>query len=160
MTAEYFTGIATSSPLDVTGTLGSGTSTTNTPITGIATGTLSQANEIVLGIVGISSSFSNYASNSPFTNLTASGSSTAVAWGYDIVSSTSSVTYAPQWTTARPYGANVVTFKGAAGGGSSGPPELIIGSGFYQPGSSSGCATGTLNFSCAANSALIAVVGL
>lgn len=116
MSAQYVTGIATSAPLDVTGTITTGTNTSNTTISPtVSTGTLAQASEIVFGVVGITSAFTLYSSQSPFTDLTASGASSSAAWGYDIVGATGSVAYGPKWTSARAYGANVITFKGAAG---------------------------------------------
>lgn len=111
-------GLATSSPRDISGTINTtgSPSTSGSPISpGSATGTLTQANEIVVGEIGIGGTYTgSIASNSPFTNLSVpAASSPSFGWGYDVVASTASVTYAPTWTTQRAYGANVWTFEGA-----------------------------------------------
>lgn len=123
-------GLATTTPRDVSGTINTTGSpnTSGSPISpGSATGTLTQANEIVVGEIGIGGTYTgSIASNSPFTNLSVpAASSPSFGWGYDIVAATTGVTYAPTWTTSRAYGANVWTFKGvgaaATGGPSNGP---------------------------------------
>ncbi len=116
MAAGVITGLDTTSPLDIQGAGDAGTSTTNVAITGTATGTLSQASEIVIGAIGINGNITNYAANSPFTNLTGiSGTNmTTVQLDHDIVAATTTVTHAPQWTTSRAYGENVWTFKEAS----------------------------------------------
>lgn len=115
--AIVVTGLDATAPLDVQGACTSGTNTSGAPISPtISTGTLAQANELVLGVSSINSTISAYAANSPFTTL--SGTTTAAAnidWGYDITSSTASVTSAQQWSGARAYGANVWSFKQAGG---------------------------------------------
>lgn len=106
------TGLATSSPLDVTGAGATGTGTTAS----VATGTLGQAAELVVGAAATTGSNSAYASNSPFTDLTAAAiAGDQMRWGFDIVAATTTVTYAPTWTTSRAFGANVWSFKGAGG---------------------------------------------
>lgn len=140
--ATHFAGAAVAEgnlanpPLDVQGACTSGTSTTGTPISpGIGTGTLGQASEIVFGIVGITSAFTAYASNSPFTtpnggDLTGTTANNPnIQWGYDIVSATTGVTYAPQWNTSRAYGANVWTFKESTGSASNHNGLLLRGVG-------------------------------
>lgn len=109
--AANFSGLVTSSPRDVTGP---GTSVSTVTTLSVATGTLCQASELIIGTTGIAGSFSAFNNNSPFTVLTAPTGGN-MGWGYDIVSATTSVTYAPSWTTARNAGANVYSYKAAGG---------------------------------------------
>lgn len=125
MAGYTVSGLAANTPLDVQATCQAGTSTTATPISpAVSTGALAQASELVFGAIGITNTLSSYASNSPFTNVVAGGISSATTsslqMGYDIVSATTTVSYAPSWTTSRLYGAGVWTFKAASassGGG-------------------------------------------
>ena len=106
-------GIASASPLDTqaAGTTGTGT----TP--SIATGTLGNANDIVVGFIYIAAGASD-------TFTEASGWTTGGAvvragggvlrWAYKIVSATTTQTYNPTLGTSRAYAANVMSFKRAA----------------------------------------------
>lgn len=127
LSAADVSGIATTTPLDVTGTQTTGTSTTGTTISPtVSTGTLGQANEIVFGAVSMNGSISAYLGQAPFTDFTGTvvSSNPNIQWSYDIVASTASVAYGPKWTTARPYAANVVTFKGAGAAAAASPGVL------------------------------------
>ena len=92
--AFYVTGLA-SIPTDKTAN-----SLSNTATPSVTTGTLSQANEIVFGSSFNEDATPSYTESSGFTNLFASIASAgqAAALSYQIVSSTSSVTYAPTWS--------------------------------------------------------------
>jgi hypothetical protein len=105
--AYRVTGIDTVSPLDKTSTAASASGGDLS----VATGTLGQANEIIFGAAGgynvgtytESSGFTSLAQNSPSGNL--------LALAYDIVSSTSSVTYAPTGLPNSRSEAVVASFK-------------------------------------------------
>lgn len=78
----------------------------------LATGALASANEIVFGLTATSDSLTGFANSAGFTELAfgVSGGSNASGFGYDIVSSNASVTYAPTWTSARAAGV-MASFK-------------------------------------------------
>ena len=106
-------GLDPTAPLDVTGTTVTGTGASAT----VSTGGLSQADEIVFGMVATSGTAGAFTQATGFTAFSSIGVGTGnieTRWGYKIVSSTSSVTYNPSWATSRIYGANVYSFKAAA----------------------------------------------
>lgn len=108
--AVSITGIKSVSPLDKTNSsVGSSTSAST------ASGTLSQANEIIIAGAFVDSG-SAYAANSPFTNSYNNTNSVSQFFtlDYDIVSATTTVTHAPSWTGSAPYNAVLATFIGAA----------------------------------------------
>lgn len=114
-------GLATSSPLDVQATCQSGTSTTGVAISpAVTTGVMAQNNELVVGGIGIAGGSSGYSPGSPFAAITNSTTSTTPSAfiDYHITSTGTSAgdSYAPSWTTARPYGAGVWTFKSVSSG--------------------------------------------
>jgi hypothetical protein len=92
----------------------------------VSTGVLSNANELVVGATGINSTISGFSNNAPFNPSTGNATGNPqVQWGYDIVSSTASVTYAPTWTTARANGIEVWSFPAAAPSASA-PQTLLL----------------------------------
>lgn len=106
-------GIATASPKDVeaAGFISTGTTTPS-----IATGTLAQADELVCGYILVGSASKNdaFTQASGFTantNGTAAVPTSILRSAYQIVASTSTVTYAPVLGTSRDCDANVITFK-------------------------------------------------
>jgi len=106
------TGLLTS-PLDKVGGCSLGYSSTPS----LSTGTLSQANELVIGEVMVEGGQGQTFTEAPgFTTggNVALTSSAIIHWAYEIVSSTASVTYAPTLDTTRAYVANVYSFKGIA----------------------------------------------
>lgn len=103
--------VRASSPVDKTNSQIE-TVATNAP-PALASGTLSFTDEIVLAVTSIGGGSTGYASNSPFTGNTGTGGNFSGS-GYDIVSVTSSVSYAPTWTTARAASQALATFMGIA----------------------------------------------
>lgn len=83
----------------------------------ISTGTLAQADEIVLGFIGVASGNSDaYTESTGFTSATAQGIlADKLHFAWQIVASTASVTFAPTLGTSRGVAYNVVSFKGLAG---------------------------------------------
>lgn len=108
------TGIASPTPIDTQAAGATGTGTTPS----IATGTLAQASELVLGFIDISSghgdTFTESSGFTGFTDISASTRDLRVA--YQIVAATTTVTYAPTLGTSRNYAANVLSFAGVASG--------------------------------------------
>lgn len=109
---------ATASPLDIDALALTATSTTPS----VATGTLAQASEAILGYVMIVNGFSDtftesgggFVSGSPNAGVSAAH---ILRTANQTVAATTSVTYAPTLGTSRNWVANVVSFKfsGAAG---------------------------------------------
>jgi hypothetical protein len=103
------------SPLDVHPTCVTGSSVTTLTL---ASGTLAEADELLIGGLGTNGVISAYCSTpcTPFsTNLTAAGATTpVVSWSWFESASTASVNYVPTWTSARNAGAYVVSFKTTA----------------------------------------------
>lgn len=99
-----------SSPLDKTA---SGVGTTGATSATASTGTLSQANEIVAGCAGTYGSQA-YSGASGFTNINSRLFNYFAASDYDLVASTTSVSYTPTWASyanSEPI-ALVASFKG------------------------------------------------
>ena len=114
ISAITVSGIAVASPLDVTGTLASGTGTSAS----VATGTLGQAAELVVGVLEYINTSGTFTEATPSWNTLSGptpGSGSNIRWAYQVVNSTTGVTYNPSWGTSRAYGANVFTFKGSGG---------------------------------------------
>lgn len=126
MSAFQITGLVTSSPLDVTGTVASGSGTTTT----ITSGVLAQANEIVLSVLTTAGTAGGYTHDAAFTPLSANQQTGGDLLAIDslIVSSTSSVNSAPSWGTSRTFAGLAFSLKGAAApaGGNNG---LLLGVG-------------------------------
>lgn len=111
--AVSVSGLGLTTPLDITGAGTTGTGTSDS----IATGTLTQANEIIIAVTALSNTSAGYAPGGSFTTLTAptQGVNCTLLWSYQIVAVATTVTYAPSWTTSRTFGSNVFTFKQAGG---------------------------------------------
>lgn len=94
-----------------------GNTSAGTAAPSISTGTLAQAEEIVLGFIGVSSGNSDtYTESAGFTSATAQGILTnKLHFAYQIVAATTSVTFAPTLGTSRPVAYNAVSFKGSIG---------------------------------------------
>lgn len=108
--AGYMTGLSTG----VTDKFGHVSASSGTSVS-IATGTLTQAIEMIIGfggdISGLSSTVYNGASG--FNNLNKSSSPNGVtALDWKIVSATSTITFTPSWGSATRMGAVVASFKG------------------------------------------------
>ena len=77
----------------------------------LSSGTLAQANEILFGLVQSADNVEQTFTESPgFTNLYGAGAGFSMM-GYDTVSATTSVTYAPTLATPDAYGQVLVSFK-------------------------------------------------
>jgi hypothetical protein len=115
------TGLASSSPLDKTGNGYDSVSTVSAvPGSTLTTGTLSVANEIVVGVWGDGTgTYGTWTEDGSFTsdNFPTPGSNQNVRIAHCISSctTTSSVAYAPSWVTARVVGAQLWTFKPSGG---------------------------------------------
>lgn len=113
--AAQVSGIATSSSLDKTAS-----SNTNSTSPSVSTGTLSQSSEIVFASSSVNAGGNTcaYTEASGFTNLFKlySQSQEDCAVAYQIVSSTSSVTYNPSWSNSGGNGMEtmVASFKAAS----------------------------------------------
>ena len=127
MAAISVSGLDLSAPLDITGTINTGTGTSAS----VATGTLAQANEIVIGALSYNNTPGTFTEASGFTSLTqpTQGSNDNTRWAYQIVAATTTVTYAPSWVTSRAFGANVYTFKQAGSSSAVAPRALLLGVG-------------------------------
>lgn len=98
--AVAIAGLLRSSPVDKTNSAAG----TNNP--SVATGTLSQANEIV---IGQSERPTTYSGASGFTNLfNVTNGNAVLAADYQIVAATTTVTYAPNWTGGTVVTANMI----------------------------------------------------
>jgi len=109
-------GLDLTSPIDKNPATGSG-GTAVTTITEVTTGTLAQADELVIGATCVSAAPGAWTEDVDFTSLTTSigsGGNREIHWGYRITAATTSVGYQPSWVTARNYTANIWSFKGAA----------------------------------------------
>lgn len=80
----------------------------------ISTGTLAQNNEIIFGLTATAGNLSGFTNSAGFTELAfgIAGSGNAFGFAYDIVSSTSSVSYSPTWTNNNNVALVLVSFKG------------------------------------------------
>lgn len=123
-----FSGIATSTPLDASGTVDSNGAELNTPLTTASTGTLAQADEVAIAAWGIRDfgSLASVAVDSGFT-LTHSliPATVYLAGAYKIVSATTALQPSLTWTSAlwQVTGSGIATFK--AGGGANATPILM-----------------------------------
>jgi hypothetical protein len=107
--AAAVSGAMTTTPLDKTA---SGSAASNTVT--VASGALTLPSEIIFGGNFENNSASpTYTTPSGFTNIANvnTGGNGSIAMDYQIVSGTSSVSYAPSWSTGSSIGACVATFK-------------------------------------------------
>lgn len=111
VTAIQIPGLDTSSPLDKA--LASGVNGSGNSISGLSTGTLAFDDEIVVGIVGLNGAPGGWTESNGFASLTAAttGGSMEVHPAYEIVSSTTSVSYAPSWPTNKGNAGTLITLK-------------------------------------------------
>lgn len=115
----------TASPLDTSAHSANGTAATSATI--VSTGTLAQANEIVIGILGNATARGAIVSVTPLTIANNTNSIPSMATAQQIVAVTSSVSWTPTWTTSAIWITDIVSFKGAAAAG--GPPGTTMGVG-------------------------------
>ena len=112
-----FSGIATSTPVDQ-----SDTSNVDSTVTTIAigpTGTLSQADELAIAVVGVrleapgsSIAFTDSFTTQEFADAVSGTRHVTGGLGYKIVSATTALSNDPTWTNARMVSGCMVTFKG------------------------------------------------
>lgn len=111
VSAIRVSGILLSSPLDAApaGATGSGTSLS------ISSGVLAQPKEILVGATTLNSN-PTFTQSAGFTSVGSTlfnaGIATSASFAYQIVQSTSSVSYAPSWSSSQPYAGTLVSFKG------------------------------------------------
>lgn len=124
------TGIVTAGALDKTNS--SASASTSTPT--VTTATLSQASELVIGYVGCLN-VPTVTESSGFTTLLNFQGAGGVLLhvGYQVVSSTAAVTYAPTYSVAEQVVDLIATFKGAASGGGLFLPPSLSGIGAGGP---------------------------
>jgi hypothetical protein len=118
MAALAVSGIATSSPLDINNVNATGNSSSPSA----ATGTLAQASEIIFAILGWSTSGGTITEDTThgWTSLvTFQGNTMTLHIAYQIVSATTSVTYAPTISATREWTVQLFSFKGVAASGPS-----------------------------------------
>lgn len=122
--AAQVSGVATASPLDVTGAGQDGTNTSAS----VAAGTLGQAEEIVFGVRLTANTDGGETAAGLANALTGSDALAGnidLAWAYTITASISGPTYAPTWVTSRPFSAQVWSFKAAIAPASGGQGLLM-----------------------------------
>ena len=112
-------GVATTTPFDSTGAGGTNPTSGVSLLPSVTTGTLSQASEIVFAVAsyGQSAGAPVYTESANFTNVgiaaNTSGNEAFIALSYDIVSSTSAITYAPSLDRSASWVACAAPFTGA-----------------------------------------------
>ena len=105
-------GISVNSPLDKN----TGQANQSGASASVSTGTLSYTTELVVGAVVAGSGLSSFTESANFTSVisqTPWGASWYLDIAYDIVSSASSVSYAPSWTSSVNFATFLVSYKGA-----------------------------------------------
>lgn len=111
LTANYVTGIVLVGPVDVSAKTSNGLAAT--AAASVATGTLSQANEILFAVIGAPTTFGAVTFGGSWLAAIGAGAATpALAVGYQIVASTASVAWAPTWVNAVNYVSDLISFKG------------------------------------------------
>jgi hypothetical protein len=121
------TGAATTSPLDVSNKTQQGTAAT--AATSVSTGTLAQANEIVVGVLVGTVAIGVVTCGTGWTKLpTLSNANGSVTICVQIVAATTSVSFAPTWANTANYVTDVYSFK-AAGGATITPTRTLLGAG-------------------------------
>lgn len=102
-------GIKTSSPVDKTAV---STSAVGVTTLSFSTGTLSQANELIVGFASLAGSSGAWTPSTGWTSFTTATAARHLEW--EVVSATTTQTWNPSWVTARTYDAVIATFMGAA----------------------------------------------
>jgi hypothetical protein len=92
----------------------------------LSTGALAQANEIVFGTTSTAGSLSGLANSAGFTEIAFAPSGNAMAGAYDVVSSTSSVTYNPSWSGSITVAQVLASFKATAAGGTATASQFLL----------------------------------
>jgi hypothetical protein len=129
--AFTITGIATSNPVDVSGS--SNSSSANTQVTGVTITPTSANSEILIACVWITSAATgdNYLEDAGWNSMPTAGSTTNVllhcAW--KTVAATTPVTWAPTWTNNRSWTAIFTSFKAAGAGAPSVCTISLLGAG-------------------------------
>lgn len=100
-------GADSTAPLDVVGTFSSGTGTSATTV---ATGTLANAAELVLGAVVVSGNTSTVSASGFTALINSNAASSSAAVLYDLPAGTGSVSWSPTWTGSNAYVSNVFSF--------------------------------------------------
>lgn len=122
--AAYVTGLDAASPADTQGTPALATSASPSAS---SVNPLAQADEIAFGYVGVESGSSvTFTEAAGFTSLSSTAVSDRLNVAFKVVASTAQVTYAPTMDGSRHWGANVWTFKAAAGGGGGCAPRRAL----------------------------------
>lgn len=102
-------GLALAAALDAHNHTATGTAAS---ATSVATGTLSQANEFVLGMLGTAATAAGYTPGVGYSNYsTGNTNAPSITMSFKTVFATTSATYAPGWTTSTNYVSNIVSFK-------------------------------------------------
>jgi hypothetical protein len=111
--ATYATSAATTSPVDaIPATIQSGTSVTSA--TSISSGTLAQADELLIAWLGVGGGNTGITPGGSWTTIgrVAQGN-TSLNPAYQVVSATAAVAWAPTWSGSAGYKSQLVSFKGA-----------------------------------------------
>lgn len=83
-----------------------------TSASAVATGTLAQSAEVIVGTLATAGATSAFAPGTGFTSIGGlSQTGVSINLAYQVVASTSTVSFAPSWTTAANYANDVVSFK-------------------------------------------------
>lgn len=125
---EEWSGLATSGAVDVDN---SGANSSSTSWSSGSSGTLTNANELVVGAVYSSNPSSTLTTpGSPWTELTqvtvTNTITSKLGTAYQVVTANTAQTYSGTQSTASANAAVVVTLKEAAGGGGGGPTGLLL----------------------------------
>jgi hypothetical protein len=130
VTVMEWSGLALSSATDQTASQLNDSSVTSWSSS--ATGTTAQASEVAIGAVGAEHNGgigTITGPSSPWTNLaqqTSPGGSLAIVAGYQVLSSTGTVTYSGTQSVAAAYTAVVATFLAAAASPATTPQPLVV----------------------------------
>lgn len=123
LNAVCISGAATAAPLDVASQSANGASATSA--TTVNSGTLSQANEILIGGFVSATASNTVTCGGSYTRINTASGTPSGTMCTQIVSSTSSVSFAPTWVTSANYVTDLVSFKAAPTGGGNVPPALL-----------------------------------
>lgn len=117
-------GADTSTPLDKSNNTAQGTGTTSAST--VSTGTLSNTAEVVLGTLANPTAPGTVTCGGSFTKIAFNGTP-SVNLCYQIVASSSSVSFAPTWVNSVNYVTDLISFQAPGGGGPTGPPAGSLG---------------------------------
>lgn len=109
--AMCVSGLFPAAALDTHNHTATGTATT---ATSVATGTLAQANELIFGELATAATASGYTPGGGYSNYaTTNTNAPSVTLSFKSVAATTTVTFAPGWTSSSNYVSNILSFKGA-----------------------------------------------